>query len=141
MISFTPWSALGGGALIGLAAVSLLWFDGRIAGVSGIAADLWFRPADWLWRVLFLAGLIAGTALWTWYAGRGTGGRTSFPPALLVLAGLLVGYGTALAGGCTSGHGVCGLARLSLRSFIATLVFLSVAMFTTHVVRHVLLVS
>ncbi|HUN94348.1 MAG TPA: YeeE/YedE thiosulfate transporter family protein [Burkholderiaceae bacterium] len=138
MTQFTPWSALAGGALIGLAAVALLAADGRIAGVSGIAAGLWGAPrGDRAWRWLFNLGLVVGAGAWT------LGGlasvpvaRPEFPAPLLVVAGLLVGYGTSLAGGCTSGHGVCGLARFSSRSLVATLVFLGVAMLTTFIVRH-----
>ena len=138
MSGFTPWSALGGGLLIGLAAVVLLGLNGRIAGVSGIAGGLWFSArGDRLWRALFVAGLIAGAGAWAFFGGA-VPQRADFPPTLLVLSGLLVGYGTALAGGCTSGHGVCGLARLSARSLVATTVFLAVAILTTYVARHVL---
>jgi len=138
MTHFTPWSALAGGALIGLAAVLLLWLDGRIAGVSGIAGGLWFSPrGDRVWRAMFVVGLIVGTGAWVAFSGRASVPRPTFPAGLLVLAGLLVGYGTSLSGGCTSGHGVCGLARLSPRSLVATGVFLVVAIGTTFVVRHV----
>ena len=139
MTNFTPWSALIGGALIGLAAVLLLWLNGRIAGVSGVAAGLWFSVrGERVWRVLFIAGLVGGTGAWVAFSGQAPSPRANFPNGLLVLAGLLVGYGTAWSGGCTSGHGVCGLARLSVRSLVATGVFLVVAIVTTWVVRHVL---
>jgi uncharacterized membrane protein YedE/YeeE len=139
MTNFTPFSALAGGALIGLAAVLLLRLNGRIAGVSGIAGSLWFSVrGERAWRLMFLAGLILGTGIWFLISGQGASPRPQFPVTLLVLSGLLVGYGTSLGGGCTSGHGVCGLARLSLRSLVATVVFLSVGMATTFVVRHVL---
>jgi uncharacterized protein len=139
MTNFTPWSALAGGALIGLAAVLLLWLNGRIAGVSGVAAGLWFSVrGERLWRVLFLVGLVLGTAAWLLLSGQAAPRREGFPAAALVVGGLLVGYGTSMAGGCTSGHGVCGLARLSLRSLAATATFLVVALATTFVVRHVL---
>ena len=140
MTSFTPLSALAGGALIGLAAVLLMVFNGRIAGVSGIAAGLW-RSArgDRGWRLLFLVGLVLGAAGWFAFSGATPPRRESFPPWLLVLAGLLVGFGTSLGGGCTSGHGVCGTARLSRRSMAATVVFLCVGMLTTFVVRHLLM--
>jgi uncharacterized membrane protein YedE/YeeE len=138
-MEFTPWSALGGGLLIGLAAVVLLALDGRIAGVSGIARGLWFsgrgeRP----WRLLFLLGLVAGAGIWALAGGAVPLPRAHFPPALLVLAGIFVGYGTSLGGGCTSGHGVCGVARLSPRSLVATGIFLATAILTTTIVRHVL---
>jgi uncharacterized membrane protein YedE/YeeE len=142
MTDFTPWSALGGGVLIGLAAVVLLALNGRIAGVSGIAGGLWFSArTDRLWRILFLGGLIAGTGLWAALGGSVPLARPHFPPVLLVVSGLLVGYGTSLGGGCTSGHGVCGLARFSLRSAVATGVFLAVAIATTFIVRHVLRIA
>jgi uncharacterized protein len=139
MTHFTPWTALAGGALIGLAAVLLLWLNGRIAGVSGIVGGLWFSPhGDRVWRVLFILGLIAGAGTWVAFEGRAASSRPGFPTGLLVLAGVLVGYGTSLSGGCTSGHGVCGVARMSKRSLVATGVFLGVAIATTFVVRHLL---
>ena len=142
MTNFTPWSALIGGALIGLAAVLLLWLNGRIAGVSGVAAGLWFgMRGDRVWRVLFIVGLVVGAGAWVSFRGPLPAPREHFPTGLLVLAGLLVGYGTAWSGGCASGHGVCGLARLSPRSLVATGVFLVVAIITTGVVRHVLKVG
>jgi uncharacterized protein len=136
---FTPIAAAAGGVLIGLAAVLLMWLDGRIAGVSGIAGGLWFaETGEQAWRVLFLAGLVLGAWGVTALGVVHTPIRTGFPPALLVLAGLLVGYGTALGHGCTSGHGVCGIARWSRRSLVATTVFLVTAFVTTFVVRHLL---
>lgn len=145
MESFTPYSALAGGVLIGLSSSLLLWANGRIAGISGIARGLFSgdRDAFW-WRALFLAGLIAGA--WLVYVfAKNTGhaaaiphNRPGFPPVLLIAGGLAVGFGTALARGCTSGHGVCGLARLSPRSLVATLTFLLAGIATTYVVRHVL---
>lgn len=138
MTSFTPLSALAGGLLIGLAAVLLLLFNGRIAGVSGIAASLLGGGDAGArgWRALFLLGLMLGAALTVALGADAAAPRQGFPPLLLVLAGLLVGYGTSMAGGCTSGHGVCGLARLSLRSLVAVLVSLSVGVLTTFAVRH-----
>jgi uncharacterized membrane protein YedE/YeeE len=137
MSNFSPWTALAGGALIGVAAVLLLWLNGRIAGVSGIAGGLWFSArGERAWRVLFIAGLLFGAGAWAWFGGRVPAPRTQFPTGLIVLAGLLVGYGTSLGGGCTSGHGVCGVARLSPRSLAATAVFLVAAIATTFVVRH-----
>jgi uncharacterized protein len=137
VVHFTPYAALAGGVLIGLAAVLLLWLNGRIAGVSGVAAGLWFSVrGERLWRLLFLVGLVLGGGAWVLLSGEPAPRRTGFPVAALVIAGLLVGYGTSLAGGCTSGHGVCGLARLSPRSLAATAVFLVVAIVTTFLVRH-----
>jgi uncharacterized membrane protein YedE/YeeE len=135
---FTPVAALVGGALIGAASVLLLWLNGRIAGVSGILGRaLSGTSDDRAWRLLFLAGLVVGAGLYAW-VGQVPPPRQGFPIWLLALAGLLVGYGTALGNGCTSGHGVCGLARLSRRSLAATMVFLATALLTTYVVRHVL---
>lgn len=137
MTSFTPWSALAGGALIGLAAVLLLWCNGRIAGISGIAGGLWFAPGgERAWRWCFLVGLMLGAGAWALVAPTPVLPRQGFPVSLLLLAGLLVGYGTSLGGGCTSGHGVCGLARLSPRSLVATATFMASAVITTYVVRH-----
>jgi hypothetical protein len=135
---FTPLSALIGGALIGSAAGLLLWLDGRIAGISGILDGL-LPPArgEAAWRGLFLVGLIAGAALVYALHGPVPQARATFPRGLLAGAGVLVGLGTGLARGCTSGHGVCGLARLSPRSIAATLTFLLVAIATTFLVRHV----
>jgi uncharacterized membrane protein YedE/YeeE len=139
MTNFTPFSALAGGLLIGLAAVLLLLLSGRIAGVSGIAGGLWFSArVERAWRLMFIAGLVLGAGIWFLITGHGAAQRPQFPVPLLVLSGLLVGYGTSLGGGCTSGHGVCGLARLSLRSLVATVVFLSMGIATTFVVRHFL---
>ena len=109
------------------------------AGVSGIAGGLWFSlQGDRGWRLLFVTGLILGSGTWVLFSGHAPTPRPRFPAGLLVLAGLLVGYGSSLSGGCTSGHGVCGLARLSLRSAVATGVFLVVAIATTCVLRHLL---
>jgi len=135
--AFLP--ALTGGALIGLAATLLLWLNGRLAGVSGILWRLFFaNPGDTLWRVLFLAGVVGGAAIYYAVSGDAPAARATFPAWLLVVAGFLVGYGTSLGNGCTSGHGVCGLGRLSLRSLAATLVFLLAAIVTTFVVRRLL---
>ena len=140
MENFTPISALIGGALIGLAAVLLMLFNGRIAGVSGIAGGL-LRPAggDWFWRLAFVLGLVAGP-----FAYQALGGglpELQFPvaqPLWLIVAGLLVGFGTRLGGGCTSGHGVCGVSRLSPRSVAATGAFMFTGFATVYVIRHVM---
>jgi uncharacterized membrane protein YedE/YeeE len=137
MTQFTPFQALAGGLLIGTAAILLLWLNGRIAGVTGMITGLLVKPSTAPgWRLLFLIGLIAGTALYG-LLGYSTPVRHGFPLPLLIVAGLLTGYGTAQANGCTSGHGVCGMARFSLRSFVATGTFLAVAILTTFVLRHV----
>ena len=139
MSQFTPVSALLGGVLIGGAASLLLWLNGRVAGISGISRGL-LRPqrGEILWRALFLLGLVLGAALWYLGSGSAPLTRAGFPAVWLVLSGLLVGFGTALGGGCTSGHGVCGLGRLSLRSLVATLVFLTAGILSAYVSRHLL---
>jgi uncharacterized membrane protein YedE/YeeE len=128
--------ALAGGVLIGTAAVLLLWLNGRIAGVSSMVINVMFTR-ERLWPALFLAGIVDGAALYYLMGGAAPVARDNFPVWLLALAGVLVGVGTGMARGCTSGHGVCGLGQLSPRSLVATLTFLSVAIVTTYVVRHV----
>ena len=131
MIEFTPISALIGGALIGLAAVLLLMLNGRIAGISGIInGALTVKPGDRLWRVLFLLGLVIGGLIYQTSTGSALVTRESFSLTQLVTAGLLVGFGTRVGSGCTSGHGVVGIARLSPRSIVATLTFLAAGMLT-----------
>src|SRR5471032_2236532 len=112
MGNFTPISALAGGLLIGAAASLLLWLNGRIAGVSNITNGLlaWKR-GDILWRLLFLGGLVAGAGIYYGFFGNIPAARAEFPGWLLAAGGLLVGFGTSLGNGCTSGHGVCGLGR------------------------------
>jgi uncharacterized membrane protein YedE/YeeE len=134
--NFTPWASLAGGLLIGLSAALFILFHGRILGISGILGGLLRpQPGDSLWRLNFLLGVIAAPLLWSWVAdapdvqidaGFGT----------LVVAGLLVGIGTRYGSGCTSGHGVCGLARLSPRSAAATLAFMATGFLTVYVMRH-----
>lgn len=137
MTSFTPVQALAGGLLIGLSAILLLWLNGRIAGVTGMITGLLVKPSTAPgWRLLFLVGIVAGTAVYG-LLGHSTPLRQGFPTPLLIVAGLLTGYGTAQANGCTSGHGVCGMARFSVRSVAATCTFLGVAIVTTYVLRHV----
>lgn len=138
MEQFTPWPALIGGAFVGLAASMLLLCNGRIAGISGIVGGL-LQPSggDVGWRVAFTAGLLSGGVLLrfaapgTLPAGAGAGWST-------VAAGLLVGLGTQIGSGCTSGHGVCGVSRGSPRSLTATATFMAAGIFTVYVVRHLL---
>ena len=138
MENFTPVSALAGGLLIGGAATLLLWLNGRIAGISNIARGvLEWKSGDVLWRLLFLGGLVAGAGLYYFLFGDAPVPRPNFPAWLLGAGGVLVGFGTSLGSGCTSGHGVCGLGRLSVRSLAATLIFLVTGITTTYVVRHV----
>ena len=139
MANFTPLSAAIGGALIGLSAVLLMLLTGRIAGVSGIFGGLLnLRGEDKGWRVAFIAGLILAPVI------AGLIGYGMAPPRLpaswtvIAAAGLLVGFGTRLGGGCTSGHGICGIGRLSLRSIAATIVFMVTAVMTVAVTHHLL---
>jgi uncharacterized membrane protein YedE/YeeE len=137
MTEFTPLASLAGGMLIGLAAVWLMAANGRIAGVSGILARLLPPDGDGTApeRLAFLAGLVVAPVLYA--AAGGTIVQTiSDNMPLLALAGLLVGFGSTMGSGCTSGHGVCGLSRLSKRAFAATIVFMTTGMITVFVVRH-----
>jgi uncharacterized membrane protein YedE/YeeE len=137
MENFTPGSALLGGALIGLASVILWLANGRIAGVSGIVGGgIGAAAAEWPWRLAFVAGLVAAPLLYAAAGGALPTPRISAGPALLVVAGLLVGIGAQMGGGCTSGHGVCGIARRSPRSLVAVAVFMAVAFGTVFVLRH-----
>jgi hypothetical protein len=142
MTAFTPWSALLGGAMIGSAAL-LLWIAiGRIAGISGILAGALFPPgadgaAERSWRAVFLLGLPLGALLVGWAQG-GLEVSIATGPLGIVAAGLLVGFGTQLGNGCTSGHGVCGIGRGSKRSIAATLTFMASGIATVYVVRHLL---
>ncbi len=135
---FTPLASLAGGALIGLAAVALMAARGRVFGATGILAGL-LSPAssgDWVWRAALLAGMLTGP--WVYMAAAGSFPAIDVPvstPALL-LGGLLVGLGVSYGSGCTSGHGVCGLARLSPRSITATLSFMASTAATVYLVRH-----
>ncbi len=136
MTPFTPWTAAAGGLLIGGAATLLLVTNGRVAGISGILGGALVRaPGDWLWRVCFLLGLPLG-ALAMGVARGGLEIQISASPTALVFAGLLVGFGTQLGSGCTSGHGVCGMARGSRRSLVATLLFMLTGALTVRWVRH-----
>jgi len=136
MAPFDPVSAAIGGALIGLAATLLMLLTGRIAGISGILGDLVdLAGGDRPWRLAFVTGLIAAPLV---LAAAGHGVRAPAMPvwAIVIVAGLLVGFGTRLGSGCTSGHGICGIARLSPRSIAATLTFMGVAMLVVAITRH-----
>ncbi|MGV7206466.1 YeeE/YedE family protein [Oxalobacteraceae bacterium A2-2] len=130
---FTPWSALAGGVLIGLAAAVLILFNGRIAGISGILGGL-LRPAkgDIAWRIAFIGGLIVAAFLY----GHADNIHIEAGNTELIIGGLLVGYGTRYGSGCTSGHGVCGLSRLSPRSLAATGLFMAAGFITVYLIRH-----
>ncbi|MBL8510313.1 MAG: YeeE/YedE family protein [Betaproteobacteria bacterium] len=134
---FTPQAALLGGLLLGLAAALFILFSGRILGISGILGGLiGASRGDKAWRIAFLAGL--ALAPWLWRAGGGTiAPRIDSHWGTLIAAGLLVGLGTRYGAGCTSGHGVCGLSRLSARSLVATLIFMAAGFATTFLIRHI----
>ena len=140
MNNFTPWAALMGGLFIGVSASLLLWLNGKIAGISGIAnGAIWAKTsADRTWRVLFVVGLVIGGFIYVALFPGTIQARSGYPIWLVGAAGLLVGFGTALGSGCTSGHGVCGLGRLSFRSLAATLTFLGAGIITVFVMRHLL---
>ena len=136
--SFTPWASLAGGILIGTAASLLILFNGRIAGISGIIGGL-LRPkkGDTSWRAAFIAGLLVAPLIYRLF--------TELPAiqidanyGILIAAGLIVGIGTRYGSGCTSGHGVCGLSRLSPRSLVATITFMAAGFAATYVVRHLI---
>jgi uncharacterized protein len=136
---FAPLPALLGGILIGLAASALLLFDGRIAGISGIVGGLVLpRRGDVGWRGSFVAGLLAGGVVLRLVHPAAMALSFDIPPVAVVVAGLLVGVGTRVGGGCTSGHGVCGIARGSIRSLAATVTFMATGAITVFVVRHLL---
>jgi uncharacterized membrane protein YedE/YeeE len=139
MTEFTPIASLIGGALIGLSAVLLMLLEGRIAGISGIAARLLppYRKGGVLSRLGFVVGLVAAPLLVMTVTGAPVAQTVSSNLPLMLIAGLLVGFGSVYGSGCTSGHGVCGLARLSPRSLLATLIFMAVAIATVFIVRHV----
>lgn len=139
MENFTPLPAFLGGILIGLAAVLLLLANGRIAGISGIVGGLLPPEAgDAGWRLAFVAGLVAAPLLHAAVTGGAAPITVTSSTGLLLAGGLLVGFGSRLGGGCTSGHGVCGLARLSSRSLAATGTFLAAATVTVLVTRHLI---
>jgi uncharacterized protein len=135
---FTPLAATVGGVLIGVAAVMLMACNGRIAGISGILGRLFppYAHSDPLGAACFVLGLIAAPLLYAAVTGVPFAQTVSSDASLMAIAGLLVGYGTTLGGGCTSGHGVCGIARLSPRSIAATCIFMATAFVTVFVMRH-----
>lgn len=136
--NFTPMTALAGGALIGVASAMFVLFNGRIAGITGILGGL-LRPKlrDIGWRLAFIIGLVAAPFIWLLFAPL-PAIQIDASNNLLAIAGLIVGIGTRYGSGCTSGHGVCGISRLSPRSIVATLAFMATGVITVYIVRHVL---
>lgn len=139
MENFTPLSAILGGLLIGLSATILMLFNGRIAGISGIFYGAFEgKKHDTAWRWWFVAGLLAASSVFFWLAPAEYTPSSEMSLTNVAIAGLLVGFGTRLGSGCTSGHGVCGIARFSMRSIIATITFMVAGVATTYVVRHLI---
>jgi uncharacterized protein len=138
--AFTPLTSLVGGAMIGLAAVLLMGFQGRIAGVSGIAVRVFPPYLDdaLAGRIAFVVGLVAAPLIYATFSGAWPVSTVAAGTGALVFGGVLVGFGSVWGSGCTSGHGVCGLARLSSRSFVAVAVFMMTAVITVYIARHVL---
>ena len=135
---FTPWASLAGGVLLGVASALFILLNGRVLGISGILGGLVKpQPGDAGWRIAFVAGLLAAPLLWRLFAQPAEFHVDTALP-VLVIGGLLVGWGTRYGSGCTSGHGVCGLSRLSPRSLAATLAFMGAGFATVFVMRHVL---
>ncbi len=136
--AFTPWSALAGGVLIGVAAAMFVLLNGRIAGISGVIGGLLKpTPGDIAWRAAFVVGLLGAPLAYSLFAALPKP-QIAAPYGALVLAGLLVGIGTRYGSGCTSGHGVCGLSRLSPRSLVATAAFMGAGFITVYAIRHLL---
>ena len=136
--SFTPWSAAAGGVIIGIAAAWFALVNGRVAGISGIVGGM-LKPSlpDFAWRAAFVVGLLAAPSLYALFAALPAAAfEASYP--VLAIAGLLVGIGTRYGTGCTSGHGVCGMSRLSPRSVAATVAFMAAGFATVFLVRHVI---
>lgn len=136
--SFTPIEALLGGSLIGIAAVALMALHGRVAGMTGILTGVIQPKGDWDWRLAFLVGAIAAPGLILLTTGTSLPLQAELPSWAIIVGGLLVGVGVTFGGGCTSGHGVCGIARLSMRSIIATITFMVTTFITVFVIRHLL---
>ncbi|NOQ64859.1 MAG: YeeE/YedE family protein [Methyloprofundus sp.] len=139
MENFTPVSALLGGALIGLSVSLLLLLNGRMAGISGIMNGLFSAPKkEEIWRGLFLVGLVIGAVIFQLLTNDSLSLRQDYPILLIILGGFLVGFGTRMGSGCTSGHGICGIANFSIRSISATITFMLSGMVTVYILKYVL---
>ena len=142
MENFSPYSALAGGALIGISITILLLFNGRMAGISGIMNGLFNSPTqERNWRMVFLIGLILGAVCFQIINPDAFPPRQGYPLWLIAGGGFLVGIGTRLGSGCTSGHGICGIANLSRRSIFATLTFMTSGMVTVYIIKHLLVIG
>lgn len=139
MENFTPYSAVAGGALIGLSVSLLLLYNGRMAGISGIMNGLFSAPKkEEIWRRLFLSGLILGAFIFQFFSNGSLQLRQDYPVLLIILGGFLVGFGTRMGSGCTSGHGICGIANFSIRSITATITFMLSGMLTVYIIKQLL---
>ena len=138
--TFTPIASFAGGVLIGLSAILLMLFMGRIAGATGVLIGLFFpqNMMDWLWRAAMLAGMLAAPVGLLLITGKTPEINVEASTAVLIISGLIVGTGAMLGSGCTSGHGVCGMARFSRRSLAAVVTFMTVTAATVYVTRHML---
>lgn len=140
--NFTPLSALIGGALIGASITLLLLFNGRMAGISGIMNGLFNSPRDErIWRSSFLGGLILGALIFHFLFPDFYMPRQDYPLWLVAIGGFFVGFGTRLGSGCTSGHGICGIANLSSRSLLATITFMATGILTVFIMKHILIIG
>jgi len=139
MENFTPYTSLAGGILLGISASILMYLNGRVAGISGIVSGILNNPAasEKAWRAAFVVGIIGGASVYAYFFPVNIEPREHVTTALLIVGGITVGFGTAMGGGCTSGHGVCGISRLSLRSITATMTFLIAGLVTVYVVKQV----
>jgi len=137
---FTPWASLTGGVMIGLASVLLMAFHGRVFGATGILAGFVIpsHSGGWAWRAMLLAGMVSGPLVVFALTGEMPAVDVPVSTTMLVIGGIIVGIGVTFGSGCTSGHGVCGMARLSPRSFVATISFMSATAITVYVIRHVI---
>jgi uncharacterized protein len=140
LTEFTPWASLLGGAMIGVAAVMLMATHGRIAGISGIAVRMFppYLDKDALGRILFILGLVAAPLFYATLTGAWAPMTLTANSGALIVAGLLAGFGSVWGNGCTSGHGICGLSRLSVRSLVAVVIFMTTAIITVFITRHVI---
>jgi len=140
MENFTPYTSLAGGILLGISASILRYLNGRIAGISGMIGGILNNPSvtEKMWRLAFIVGLVAGAFVYNHFFPISIQAREGVTTPLLVVGGLLVGFGTSMGSGCTSGHGICGVSRFSLRSLTATAVFLVSGIVTVYVVKHMI---
>lgn len=138
--TFTPFASLGGGALIGLASILLMWTMGKIMGATGILAGFMspISLSDWSWRAAVMAGMVSAPLIYFAIAGQMPAVQVPVSNNMLIIGGFIVGIGVTLGNGCTSGHGICGIARFSPRSIVATIVFMIFTAITVYIINHVL---